>query len=59
VEVSNARRADAVPALKFDWWSYGGITRDVKLVEVPAVFVQDYSVQLARARKTRLLDGCN
>ena len=47
VEVNNARRADAVPALKFDWWSYGGITRDVMLVEVPSVFVQDYSVQLA------------
>lgn len=48
VEVSNARRADAVPALKFDWWNYGGITRDVSLIEVPATFIQDYSVQLAR-----------
>ncbi len=48
VEVSNGRRADAVPALKFDWWSYGGITRDVMLVEVPGVFIQDYSVQLAK-----------
>src|ERR1700730_16155430 len=26
VEVNNIRRADAVPALKFDWWNYGGIT---------------------------------
>ncbi len=48
VEVSNVRRADAVPGLKFDWWNYGGITRDVRLVEVPTVFVQDYSIQLAR-----------
>ncbi len=48
VEVSNVRRADAVPALKFDWWSYGGITRDVMLVEVPTTFIQDYSVQLER-----------
>ena len=47
-EVNNVRRADAVPALKFDWWSYGGITRDVSLVEVPAAFIQDYSVQLVR-----------
>ena len=54
VEVSNARRADAVPALKFDWWSYGGITRDVMLVEVPAVFVQDYSVQLARGSQNEI-----
>ena len=60
VEVNNSRRADAVPALKFDWWNYGGITRDVMLVEVPTVFIQDYSVQLASvARKTRLPAGCN
>jgi beta-glucuronidase len=48
VEVDNTRRADGVPALKFDWWNYGGITRDVSLVEVPAAFIQDYSVQLGR-----------
>jgi beta-glucuronidase len=54
VEVNNARRADAVPALKFDWWSYGGITRDVMLVEVPAVFVQDYSVQMARGSQNEI-----
>jgi beta-glucuronidase len=54
VEVNNVRRADAVPALKFDWWSYGGITRDVMLVEVPTVFVQDYSVQLARGSQNEI-----
>ena len=54
VEVSNARRADAVPALKLDWWSYGGITRDVMLVEVPAVFIQDYSVQLAKGSQNEI-----
>ncbi len=54
VEVSNVRRADAVPALKFDWWNYGGITRDVMLVEVPLVFVQDYTVQLARGSQSEI-----
>ena len=54
VEVSNARRADAVPALKFDWWSYGGITRDVALVEVPTTFVQDYWVQLAHGSQNEV-----
>src|SRR5580765_267129 len=54
VEIINVRRADAVPALKFDWWSYGGITRDVMLVEVPTVFVQDYSVQLARGSQNEI-----
>jgi beta-glucuronidase len=49
VAVNNARRPDGVPAMKFDWWNYGGITADVSLVEVPTTFIQDYSVQLARA----------
>ena len=35
VEVNNTRHADAVPAPRFDWWNYGGITRDVMLIEVP------------------------
>ena len=48
VEVNNARRVENVPTVKFDWWNYGGITRDVSLVEVPETFIQDYSVQLAR-----------
>ena len=48
LEVNNARRADSVPALRFDWWNYGGITRDVELVEVPTTFIQDYSIQLRK-----------
>jgi beta-glucuronidase len=48
VEVNNMRRVDGVPALKFDWWNYGGITGDVSLVELPETFIQDYFVQLAK-----------
>lgn len=54
VEVINSRRADGVPALKFDWWNYGGITRDVMLVEVPTTFIQDYWVQLARGSQNEI-----
>ena len=54
VEVINVRHADAVPALKFDWWNYGGITRDVSLVEVPGTFIQDYWVQLARGSQNEI-----
>ena len=45
-EVNNARRGDGVPAKDIDWWNYGGLTRDVTLVEVPETFIQDYVVQL-------------
>jgi beta-glucuronidase len=48
VEVNNQRRKDAVPATSTDWWNYGGLTRDVKLVEVPETFIQDYSLQLVK-----------
>jgi beta-glucuronidase len=46
VKVDNKRYADEVPTLNTDWWNYGGITRDVKLVELPATFIQDYGLQL-------------
>ena len=54
VEVNNTRRPDGVPGMRFDWWSYGGITRDVELVEVPEVFIQDYWVQLARGSENEV-----
>lgn len=46
VEVNNRRTEDAIPALIFDWWNYGGITRDVMLIQTPKVFINDYFVQL-------------
>jgi len=46
VEVNNRRQKDAIPALSFDWWNYGGITRDVMLVTVPDLYISDYFVQL-------------
>jgi beta-glucuronidase len=54
VEVNNTRRSDGVPGMKFDWWSYGGLTRDVQLVEVPDTFIQDYWVQLARGSQNEI-----
>lgn len=50
VEVSNKRRPDAIPAMSFDWWSYGGITRDVMLVRTPKVYIKDYMVQLDKTK---------
>ena len=47
-EVNNARRRDGVPSVNSDWWNYGGLTRNVVLVEVPESFIQDYFVQLAK-----------
>lgn len=46
VEVNNRRTEDAIPALMFDWWNYGGITRDVMLIQTPKIFINDYFIQL-------------
>jgi len=46
VKVDNKRHKDAVPTLNTDWWNYGGITRDVKLIETSKNFIQDYFIQL-------------
>ncbi len=53
-EVNNARRRDAVPTVNTDWWNYGGLTRDVMLVEVPENFIQDYLVQLAKGSSNEI-----
>ena len=50
VAVDNTRQADGVPTLNTDWWNYGGITRDVSLVDVPERFIDDYDLHLNRAR---------
>jgi beta-glucuronidase len=54
VEVNNMRRADAVPALRTDWWNYGGLTRDVLLVAVPETFFEDYFIQLAKSSQSEI-----
>ncbi len=45
-----------------DWWNYGGLTRDVRLIETPPVFVRTARVQLdphdaGRVTATVELDG--
>ncbi len=62
VEVNNTRRADGIPSLDTDWWNYGGIERDVDLVEVPQTFICDYFIQLAQGSMNEIagwvqLDG--
>ena len=58
VKVDNKRHAEDVPTQIFDWWNYGGITRNVLLVKVPLAFfgnstkssyIEDYSLQLMKA----------
>lgn len=56
VKVDNKRSKDGVPTLNTDWWNYGGITRDVKLVTVPKRFIADHRIAL-ESEKTRAISG--
>jgi beta-glucuronidase len=51
VKVDNKRMIDGVPTINTDWWNYGGITRQVNLIETPANFIRDYYVQLKKEDK--------
>ncbi len=54
VKVDNRRSKEAVPTINTDWWNYGGITRDVTLIEEPSVFIEDYMLQLKKGTKNTL-----
>jgi beta-glucuronidase len=56
LSVDNTRHADGVPTLQTDWWNYGGLTRDVSLVEVPQQFIDDYDLHLSRVDHS-LIEG--
>ncbi len=66
IGVNNSRSADQIPAKVTDWFNHGGITRDVKLIEEPSTFINNYFFSLDKStltKKTRsinvkiLLDG--
>jgi len=46
VKVDNKRLREGIPTLNTDWWNYGGITRDVALIEEPSDFIYDFSIHL-------------
>lgn len=47
VKVNNNRHVDAVPTINCDWWNYGGITREVEILDLPETFIRDYCVRLS------------
>src|ERR1017187_924836 len=46
--VDNTRLEDGVPGLETDWWNYGGLTREVSLIEMPEAFIDQYDLHLNR-----------
>ncbi len=56
VKADNKRAADYIPTLNTDWWNFGGITRDVTLLEMPTTFIADYFIQLKK-NSTNQVEG--
>ena len=60
VAVDSTRTADTVPTTVTDWETYGGITREVKLVVVPQTYIDDEFIRLTKDGQIRAdiaLDG--
>jgi beta-glucuronidase len=54
VRIDNRRHLEGVPTVNTDWWNYGGITRDVLLVETPAAYIRDYHIQLKKGSRDQV-----
>lgn len=45
--VDNRRQPERIPAMRADWWNFGGITGSVALVRVPPTFIRDAWLTMA------------
>jgi len=54
IAVDDTRLADGVPSIRTDWWNYGGITREVSLVEVPERFIDEFDLHLKRGTRNEI-----
>ncbi len=60
IGVNNSREADYIPSKVTDWFNHGGITRDVKLIEVSKTFINNYFIALDKSTlhlKTKQIKG--
>lgn len=48
VKVTNNRLGNGLPGFGYDWFNYGGINRDVDLIETGPAFIEDYFIQLKK-----------
>jgi beta-glucuronidase len=55
VKVNNARYQNGIPGKGYDWLNYGGITRDVNLIETGNTYIDDYSIQLKKGSLNTVL----
>ncbi|GJM64219.1 glycoside hydrolase family 2 protein [Persicobacter diffluens] len=49
VGVNNSRADDNIPSKVTDWFNHGGIIREVKVLEVPETFINNYFLKLEKS----------
>ena len=54
LKIDNKRKKENIPTLIFDWWNYGGITRDVYLIETNPIYIQNYHFLLNKQNKNQI-----
>ena len=54
IKIDNKRKKENIPTLIFDWWNYGGITRDVYLIETNPIYIQNYQFLLNKQNKKQI-----
>ena len=55
VKANNNRMGNGLPGYGFDWFNYGGITRDVDLIETNITYIDDYFIQLKKGSLNTVL----
>lgn len=55
VRVNNQRVKNGLPGLGYDWLNYGGVTREVELIETSNTYIEDYSIQLKKGSLNTVL----
>ena len=55
VKVNNQRKENGLPGAGYDWLNFGGITRDVGLIETNHAFIEDYFIQLKKGSLNNVL----
>ena len=55
VKADNQRLQNGLPGAGYDWFNYGGITREVNLIETDTTFIEDYFVQLKKGSLNKVL----
>ena len=55
VKANNNRIRNGLPGYGYDWFNYGGITRDVDLIETTNTYIEDYFLQLKKGSMNTVL----